>query len=593
MAELRTYQRDLLQQVERALAAPDARVMLQLPTGGGKTRIAAALLAGWMRSGGKAAWLTHRRELSDQTCRVLNESGVLATNTLAWNVDDTAPVRNGGVVILMAQTVSRRNHYEGVWAEYSSKDLLVIDEAHHATADGWERAIQQWPGPAIGVTATPWRLAKNEGLKHLFECLILGPQIKEMQADGWLAYAQVLMPDADYLILGGEVTGTRDYNESGIELANQGRPGVMTAGALEFWQNRAQGRQTIVYAVSVRHAENLAAVFNKEGVRAAVILGNTPQEERRRSIRQFSEGELKVLVNVAVATEGFDLPDASCVVLTRPTMSLALYLQMVGRGLRRKSDGGNCLILDLAGNVTRHGFPDAERQWSLEPRGWQDEGQGPPVVRCPECDGVSPAASHSCQLCGNPFGKDCQRCGQWRAWKDWTAETYCGGEHDQVCNLCHPDAHALPNLPAGLKEMLRKEPVDSQEDLKLADPHTVDAARDSLCEVMENLIYANKVDDGGAFTRILEGQLRPLLRKEKRLRRDEAKLEERMAEAELERMTAEFATARGPSSLEFKRKIEELYEGRREVTAIFFDFEKGTLYQWEENGETHTSEWVQ
>ena len=231
MAELRTYQRDLLQEAERALMAPNARVMLQLPTGGGKTRIAAALLAGWVRGGGKAAWLTHRRELSDQTCRVLNESGVPTANTLDWYIDDPAPVRNGGVVILMAQTVSRRNHNEGVWAKYNSKDLLVIDEAHHTTAHGWERAIHQWPGPVIGVTATPWRLTKTEGFEHLFDCLILGPQIKEMQADGWLADAQVLMPKADELILGGLLASTGDYSEIGIDLANEGRPGVMTAGA--------------------------------------------------------------------------------------------------------------------------------------------------------------------------------------------------------------------------------------------------------------------------------------------------------------------------------------------------------------------------
>ena len=378
---------------------------------------------------------------------------------------------------MMAQTVSRRNRYDGVWDEYGSKDLLVIDEAHHATAPGWKRATCQWPGPVIGLTATPWRLTPNEGFDHLFDNLILGPQIRELQASGYLANALVLMPDSGELILGGQIARTGDYDESGIELANKGRPNVMTGGVLEYWRTHALDRQTIIYAVSVGHAENLAAVFNAAGVPAVAILGDTPKEERTVRIEQFKNRDLKVLVNVAVATEGFDLPDASCVVLPRPTMSLALYLQMVGRGLRAKSNGGNCLILDMAGNIERHGFPDDERQWSLEPRGRQGEGNPPPVVRCPDCEGVSPASSHNCQDCGNPFGKDCQRCGQWRAWKRWSAETYCGSDHDQDCDLCHPDAHTLPNLPEGLKEMLRKEPVDIQTKISLFDLRTTEDAR--------------------------------------------------------------------------------------------------------------------
>ena len=95
---------------------------------------------------------------------------------------------------MMAQTVSRRNRYEGVWYEYNSEDLLVIDEAHHATAPGWERAVEQWPGRVVGLTATPWRLDKNQGFNQLFGQLLVGPQIKDMQSNGWLAKDRVLMP---------------------------------------------------------------------------------------------------------------------------------------------------------------------------------------------------------------------------------------------------------------------------------------------------------------------------------------------------------------------------------------------------------------
>ena len=148
------------------------------------------------------------------------------------------------------------------------------------------------------------------------------------------------------------------------------------------------------------HARNLASVFNDAGIPAAVILGDTSSEERNKAIAGFREGTVKVLVNVVVATEGFDLPDASCIAIARPTKSLALYLQMVGRGLRPKDDGGDCLILDLAANSEIHGLPEARRKWSLEPCGIESPGEAP-VVWCPKCEMVSPATSHHCRGCGD------------------------------------------------------------------------------------------------------------------------------------------------------------------------------------------------
>ena len=519
MTELRPYQRKLLLKAERALAAPKARVMLQLPTGGGKTRIAAALLAGWIRGGGKAAWLTHRRELSDQTRDVLNNNGVRAANTLVWGVDDPAPSATDGVVIEMVQTVSRRNKYRSVWGEYGAKDLLVIDEAHHAPARGWERTIRHWPGPAIGLTATPWRIEKNLGFKHLFDYLILGPEIRELQAEGFLANARVWMPDSDGTILGGGLDSKGEYIGREIELANQGRPNVMTGGALEPWRTHAPDRQTIIYAVSKRHAENLAVVFRETGVRAAVILGDTPKDIRDSHIRQFSDGKLKVLINVEVATEGFDLPEASCVVLARPTMSLSLYLQMVGRGLRPKKGSGDCLILDLAGNVDRHGLPDADHHydWSLEPRGRRGEGGSPWERHCPKCGFVSPVSSHNCRDCGDPFGKECQRC-KWRPWKLWSAEQYCGDDHEWVCNLCHLDAHEMPNLPEGLKEMLRKELNESLTEVNPSSLHTLEDVQDRIYELAENLVHAKKIGDVATLNRMTE-ELKPLLKRDTQLKR--------------------------------------------------------------------------
>ncbi len=445
MIQLRDYQQDLLDSIQVALTSEQARVMMQLPTGGGKTIIAGALLQEWLKGGRKAVWLTHRKELAVQTRELLANASLAAWVYARWNPGKDAPGEPNRVAILMAQTVSRRTARMDVWRNYDRDDLMIVDEAHHAAAVGWTRAMRQWPGRILGMTATPWRLSEKEGFDHLFSSLLCGPQVLELQTGNHLCDAQVRMPSAEWVIQGGAVGLTGDYTDSGIKAANQNN--IMTAGALRFWQEHAQDRQTIVYAVSVNHAHNLAALFRDAGVPTALILGETEDKDRAGIISEFKYGKLKVLVNVAVATEGFDLPDASCVVITRPTKSLTLYLQMVGRGLRPKENGGNCLVLDLAANSEFHGLPAEDREWSLEPRGAQ-EGDGDALtIWCGKCETLSPAASHNCQNCGAPFGKDCNRCGTWRAWNRWSLEKRCGDAHELVCDLCHRDAHIEAHLP--------------------------------------------------------------------------------------------------------------------------------------------------
>ena len=224
MIELRDYQQDLLVQMHRALASTRvARIMLQLPTGSGKTRIAGELLSGWLKDGRKAVWLTHRKELATQTEGMLREAGVTATANMQWTPRTNAPTLLNGVVILMAQTVSRRNGRANVWDGYNRSDLMIIDEAHHATADGWARAIKQWPGPVVGMTATPWLLSQREAFDHLFKELHCGPQVAALQSDKWLCQARVMLPPEGERVQAGQVDYTGDYSESGIELANEDR----------------------------------------------------------------------------------------------------------------------------------------------------------------------------------------------------------------------------------------------------------------------------------------------------------------------------------------------------------------------------------
>ncbi len=450
MVELRDYQRRLLHQVQDALGNdPKARVMMQLPTGGGKTEIAAQLLKNRLTDGRNAVWMTHRRELTEQTCERLIRADVPARVEKSWKSNDPdAPAMPNGVTILMAQTLGRRTAKGNVWSKYGPNDLMIVDEAHHAPAAGWERSMEQWPGQVLGMTATPWRLTKKEGFDHLFGKLICGPQIAALQRNDHLCKAKMIMPPPEDRIRGGDPVWDGDYNPSGIEQANSDRPEVMTARALKFWQEHAEKRQTIVYAVSVGHARILEELFKEEGVPAGSVLGATNQDEteRNRVIEEFKNGSLKVIINVVIVTEGFDLPYASCIVMARPTLSLALFMQMVGRGLRPKAYGGDCLILDIADNSKEHGLPQTDREWSLKPRGSQSTGEAP-IVWCVECGGVSHAASHRCEHCENPLGEDCKRCHRWRAAKRWSRKKLCGDAHDLVCDLCHADAHVRARLP--------------------------------------------------------------------------------------------------------------------------------------------------
>jgi len=503
--------------------------MLQLPTGGGKTVIAGALLADWLQDGRKAVWLTHRKELAEQTRRMLTDAGVSAITNVNWRPGDEAPAWAGGAVILMSQTVARRIRERQVWNEFNSNDLLVIDEAHHAAAPGWERAMQQWPGPIVGMTATPWRLSEKEGFDHFFDGLLCGPQtaeLQELEPKPALCRAQVFVPPPEQRVASGVVGSMGDYTETGIKQANRDRPDIMTAGALQFWQKHAEDRQTIAYAVSVDHAHNLAAVFNEAGIPAAVILGDTNREDRDKAIAGFRDGSIRVLVNVIVATEGFDLPDASCVIIARPTMSLALYLQMVGRGLRPKPDGGDCLILDLAANSVTHGLPEDYRQWSLEPRGTQKPGEAP-VRLCPNCECLSPAASHNCRACGFSFGKDCDRCGRWRSYRSrWRYEKHCGDAHQLVCDLCHIDAHIQAHLPIAppLDELV--ELYDPEDEMTLpSDVEIDDDLANRLSALFRELLESERQIISGADD-ARRAELRGLIDEWKSMLNDEDKVDE-------------------------------------------------------------------
>lgn len=421
---LRPYQQQAVSKLSRGIAGRCPRLLLQMPTGSGKTETAIGLILELLRQNPNARfiWLTHRRELIRQTAQRLQQAGV---NTFAgysanWRTDQSLPAHTA--IVASPGVLKRRD----ILDQLDHNWHLTVDEAHHAPAAVWSDLIIRFPGSVIGLTATPWRLSRREGFDHLFDRLILGPQVSELIAAGYLANPLVMAGKSETRIRGGPIGAGGDYTPAGIAAANDDR--VLTQAAVDWWQDSTGGElQTIFYAISVAHAYRLHQALTDAGVSAAVVTQQTAEAERDKATQSFREGRFRCLANVAIYTEGADFPEAECIVLLRPTESLPLYLQMVGRGMRPGARG-HVLILDATDNTHRHGLPTQDREWSLAPRGETGEGETP-VKECSSCHAMLPAATQVCPQCGKEFGRKCHRCGIWRGWHQWKS-------HNPVCDRC-------------------------------------------------------------------------------------------------------------------------------------------------------------
>jgi superfamily II DNA or RNA helicase len=349
----------------------------------------AEIMRGIADRGRSAMVLVHRRELIAQTSHKLQlagvEHGIIAAGVSA---------ANASIQVASVQTLARR--LDSITA---SPDLILIDEAHHATAGSWERVLGHWPDALrLGVTATPVRL-DGRGLSAVFDRLISGPSVADLVFVGFLTrqtiYAPPVVADLSQLrYQAGEFAA----DQAG---AAMDRPTV-TGDAIDHYQRLAKGQRAIVFCCTVQHAENVAAQFLAAGIPAATLLGSTRPELRDQVVQQFAAGQLLVLVTVDVVSEGFDIPAAGCAILLRPTASLGLYLQQVGRVLRPAEDKDAAIILDHVGNVRRHGFPDDHRDWSLDDRlrTRRGSGQAAPSVRtCPQCFAAF-KPQPQCPVCG-------------------------------------------------------------------------------------------------------------------------------------------------------------------------------------------------
>lgn len=362
--QLRDYQLDNKLKIYN-LWIDNQSVMLQMPTGTGKTRLFASIVKDIHNLGiqNKKAYkvliLAHRQELIKQISENIGvRYGIAHGKIMSKNWEEEFyPTQVASI-----QTLVRRLDK---W-EYKDFDFIIIDEAHHALAKTYIKICDTFPKAKIlGVTATPYRLGK-ESLKKIFETLIVSYSIGHFIKNGYLSEYEYysIKPNSKIQNLIDDISEfdfDGDYAEKA--LSNTFDKDKIRANLWETYLKYASGKKGIIYTINKRHNEHVCKMFNDAGVITSAIDSDTNTEERNKIVRDFKTGNIQILCNVNIFSEGFDCPDVEFIQLARPTKSLSMYLQQVGRGFRTHEEKEKVIFLDNVGLYNRFGLPSANRMW--------------------------------------------------------------------------------------------------------------------------------------------------------------------------------------------------------------------------------------
>ena len=389
---LRDYQQQCVDEIRGAYKRGRRSVLLALPTGGGKTICFSFVVENAVAKGRRVAILVHRQELVDQTGDNLERLGVeFGVIAPGQPEEPDLPVQ----VCSVQSLVRRLDRWRDAF------DLIVIDEAHHCVAGSWRKVLDAYPNAhRLGVTATPERL-DGKGLADHFDHMVTGPGTWDLMQRGHLAEARIFCPPTGTDFKKLRVLGGDFRKDDAAEMMTRA---TLMGDVVDHYKRLVHPQTAIAFCVTVAHAEAVAEAFTAAGVRAAVIDGTLDRYTRRSMIRGLETGDVEVLCSCEVISEGTDVPSVGGALLLRPTNSLGLYLQQVGRCLRKAPGKAHAVVLDHAGNVARHGLPQDVHFWSLEGakvRMAEQQKQRAPIVRvCGECFAAVPGEHHSCPFCG-------------------------------------------------------------------------------------------------------------------------------------------------------------------------------------------------
>ena len=417
MIQLRPYQASAVNAVRAAYAAGKRAPLLVLPTGGGKTTIFSYVTTSASAKGRCVYLIAHRAELVKQIAMTLARFGtrhrIIAQGPIVRQVQveqfraygRTFVDSQAHVFVASVQTLVKRLD------DYPRPDLIVVDEAHHLTMDStWGRVVGAFPeAKLLPVTATPCRLdGKGLGIGEggFADELVMGPTMRELIDAGFLSPYRIFAPP-NALDLTGVRTRAGDYSKE--QLAEAVDKPTITGDAVEHYRRLCSGKRAVAFCVSVAHAQHVANEFRAAGVPAEFLDGTLDAVERDRIIKRFESGQTLVMSSCDIVSEGFDLPAIEAAILLRPTQSLSLYIQQVGRALRTFPGKTEAIILDHVGAVITHGLPDEDREWTLEgikkgKRGPKEMPTEPDVklATCPKCFTIHLPAPH-CPTCGHIY----------------------------------------------------------------------------------------------------------------------------------------------------------------------------------------------
>ena len=384
---LREYQNDVISGVKKAYREGKKSPCIVLPCGGGKSVIVAEIAKRTTLKGNRVLFIVHRKELCDQIFKTFK----------GWGVDMKL------CKIGMVQTVSRQIH------KLKPPSLIITDENHHSKAASYKKIYEAFPSARrVGVTATPVRL-DGSGLADVNDELVIGVDAKWLIDHHYLAPYDYYAPSI--VDLTDVKTSRGDYDSKGSEKVMLKK--AVFGDVIENYRKLAEGKQAICYCTTINHSLAMEQAFNAAGIDARHIDGSTPKAERDRIINLFRNGQIDILCNVDLISEGFDVPDCECAILLRPTKSLTLYIQQSMRCMRYKP-GKRAIIIDHVGNYARFGLPDEPRKWKLDAKKkktQKKEQDDLNIKNCPECFMVFPLTDEngirysSCPFCGYEFPK--------------------------------------------------------------------------------------------------------------------------------------------------------------------------------------------
>lgn len=389
---LRPYQENGLELIRGELRAGKKRIILKLPTGGGKT-VMFSHIAKTLSLKHQVTIIMQRRQLVFQTADKFKQYFGLETQIVMAN----APLKQkeSNIKICSIDTLSRR-------LELPDSPYYIIDECHDTTSPKYHNLLSRiqdriW----FGFTATPYRTG-NKGLS-LWETCVSPITARELIAQGDLVKPKIYAPKV--IDTSGIKTRNGDFDQK--SLAQKASESVIVGDIIQTWKKYAEGRPTILFAVNIEHSSIMAEAFRQAGIPAIHCDAGHNQQEREKAISDLQTGRIKILCNVNIFSTGVDIPEASCLSLCRPTQSLILYIQQVGRGLRPDKQKNDCIVLDHAGNVHRHGLPHDEYPPQLTDgkSGSGNSLSGIAVKTCEICFAVFEAAEIICPSCGHTNSK--------------------------------------------------------------------------------------------------------------------------------------------------------------------------------------------